>query len=517
MACENDALEKVVTVDKRDAATNITTNGSENWICEPGAVFNKECNTCWCSRDGLDISCTDMECAEPGEEEEVTPTGYLCTPGTQYKEDCKTCWCSSDGLTSFCEPQTCPPSEVTRKKRGIEYALRCDPGEIFSRDCNICICAIDGIADHASCTIHHCGRRGKRESPPRKCKPGTTYKKDCNTCRCSLDGTSESCTEMACLGGASRKLPVKGSVKIPKVCEPGSTFEMDCNKCRCSDDGTEYACTKRACAPVQTVKGKREKREVEEPKVCEPGSTFNIDCNRCRCANDGSDYACTRKACAPKEVIEEKRKKREAVEKPKVCEPGSTFNIDCNRCRCADDGSDYICTLKACVPKEVIEGKRKKREAGTEEDLKVCEPGSIFNIECNRCRCANDGSGYACTRKACRPTPREVTEEKREKRKGGFGTHEVKPVQVCEPGRAFMRDCNICYCNAVGVVSYCTQNACGAAIAKRAVSKPIYGGCTPGSSWKDDCNTCFCGFDGYLSFCTLKDCGNEEVTEDDTK
>ncbi|XP_069685547.1 laminin subunit alpha-3-like isoform X11 [Periplaneta americana] len=411
MACENDALEKVVTVDKRDAATNITTNGSENWICEPGAVFNKECNTCWCSRDGLDISCTDMECAEPGEEEEVTPTGYLCTPGTQYKEDCKTCWCSSDGLTSFCEPQTCPPSEVTRKKRGIEYALRCDPGEIFSRDCNICICAIDGIADHASCTIHHCGRRGKRESPPRKCKPGTTYKKDCNTCRCSLDGTSESCTEMACLGGASRKLPVKGSVKIPKVCEPGSTFEMDCNKCRCSDDGTEYACTKRACAPVQTVKGKREKREVEEPKVCEPGSTFNIDCNRCRCANDGSDYACTRKACAPKEVIEEKRKKREA----------------------------------------------------------------------------------------------------------GFGTHEVKPVQVCEPGRAFMRDCNICYCNAVGVVSYCTQNACGAAIAKRAVSKPIYGGCTPGSSWKDDCNTCFCGFDGYLSFCTLKDCGNEEVTEDDTK
>lgn len=31
----------------------------------------------------------------------------------------------------------------------------------------------------------------------------------------------------------------------------------------------------------------------------------------------------------------------------------------------------------------------------------VCEPGKSFKKDCNLCRCSNDGKDYACTRKSC--------------------------------------------------------------------------------------------------------------------
>lgn len=36
----------------------------------------------------------------------------------------------------------------------------------------------------------------------------------------------------------------------------------------------------------------------------------------------------------------------EAAEK--MCEPGTTFQVDCNSCKCTFDGMDKICTYKEC-------------------------------------------------------------------------------------------------------------------------------------------------------------------------
>lgn len=38
---------------------------------------------------------------------------------------------------------------------------------------------------------------------------------------------------------------------------------------------------------------------LEPGQVCRPNESFYIDCNKCRCSEDGSDGACTRKACPP--------------------------------------------------------------------------------------------------------------------------------------------------------------------------------------------------------------------------
>lgn len=176
--------------------------------------------------------------------------GYRCQPGTQFTEGCKTCWCSSDGLTSNCKPDTCPP-EVSRQKRGIEYALRCDPGEIFRRDCNTCICSVDGIADHASCTIHQCRRHKRRvtgiaeahDVAVQMCEPGKNFQKDCNTCLCSSDGTEAFCTLMACPPPSHLRERLNDS----RRCKPGSFYKKRCNLCRCSEDGKTEVCTLKAC------------------------------------------------------------------------------------------------------------------------------------------------------------------------------------------------------------------------------------------------------------------------------
>jgi hypothetical protein len=33
-----------------------------------------------------------------------------------------------------------------------------------------------------------------------------------------------------------------------------------------------------------------------------------------------------------------------------TCEPGSTFRRECNTCVCSADGTNAVCTLKACLP-----------------------------------------------------------------------------------------------------------------------------------------------------------------------
>jgi hypothetical protein len=49
----------------------------------------------------------------------------------------------------------------------------------------------------------------------------------------------------------------------------------------------------------------------------------------------------------------------------------------------------------------------------------------------------------------------------------GAGTHNIDDVEVCEPGKVFKKDCNICRCSDTGITAFCTQKACGKAVASR--------------------------------------------------
>lgn len=207
-----------------------------------------------------------------------------------------------------------------------------------------------------------------------------------------------------------------------------------------------------------------------------------------------------------------------ARDEGQVCEPGSNFMVDCNRCRCSSDGKLMSCTRKFCVP-DAVQGDDPKVEPATqyvqssttdessaakgdEEQVhtngQVCTPNETKQEDCNRCKCAANGIGWFCTRKPC---PREKRRAAR-----------PNPLQ-CTPGTSFKSSdgCNDCFCTETGIAA-CTMKFCFndiAKVAKREAPK-LANQCEPGTSFKsaDGCNDCFCTETG-IAACTMKFCFND--------
>lgn len=210
-----------------------------------------------------------------------------------------------------------------------------------------------------------------------------------------------------------------------------------------------------------------------------------------------------------------------ALKAGQQCEPGSTFKMDCNTCFCSVDGKIMSCTRKFCIPEEQGDDPKVAAAAAVEEasngqeDLpaekeeehvhtngQVCTPNEVKMEDCNRCKCAANGIGWFCTRKACPP---------REKR----SVDAVQPAAPqCTPGTSFKSadGCNDCVCGPTGIAA-CTMKFCffeePATKTKRDVSQqqPSKNECVPGSSFKsaDGCNDCFCTENG-IAACTMKFC-----------
>lgn len=202
-----------------------------------------------------------------------------------------------------------------------------------------------------------------------------------------------------------------------------------------------------------------------------------------------------------------------ALEGDKKCEPGSTFKVDCNTCRCSTDGKIMSCTRKFCVMEEQGDDPKAQPAAAAatavEEDLtaekeeehvhtngQVCTPNEVKMEDCNRCKCAANGIGWFCTRKSCPP---------RERR----SPNAAQPAGQCTPGTSFKSadGCNDCVCGPTGLAA-CTMKFCFFnPKTKRDVSQPPKKECVPGSSFKssDGCNDCFCTDNG-IAACTMKFC-----------
>ncbi|XP_049299408.1 pacifastin-like protease inhibitor cvp4 [Anopheles funestus] len=243
---------------------------------------------------------------------------------------------------------------------------------------------------------------------------------------------------------------------------------------------------------------------------CEPGTTFMEDCNRCRCGLDGQK-SCTRKACPPNELSDDSQvradvqngdslssadEKEEVHDKNngQVCTPNEIKMKDCNRCRCANNGIGWFCTRRACPPRE-------KRSAPSPDEK--CVPGTVFRSEddCNTCFCSDIGT-VACTRKACVSAPPEKT-----KRETVPSTSEK-----CTPGTVFQSEdgCNSCFCTDTGMAA-CTLKACYSAPPQKTKREALTTAkCTPGKVFQseDGCNTCLCTETGVAA-CTMMACYSE--------
>lgn len=153
-----------------------------------------------------------------------------------------------------------------------------------------------------------------------------------------------------------------------------------------------------------------------------------------------------------------------------------------------------------------------KEEVHLQTNGQVCSPNEIKMKECNRCRCANNGIGWFCTRRAC---------PQREKRSA------PGPGESCTPGTVFQSEdgCNTCFCTETGQAA-CTLKAClpadffdkqkqeqqkqkreTADLPQTDIAPGTPGfSCQPRSSFKYQCNTCVCSEDGKMAGCTFKFC-----------
>lgn len=249
---------------------------------------------------------------------------------------------------------------------------------------------------------------------------------------------------------------------------------------------------------------------LKDGQVCDPGSNFKMDCNTCRCSADGKLVSCTRKFCVPEEQGDDPKvqtvpddesdassngseKEEEHVHtNGQVCTPNEVKMEDCNRCKCAANGIGWFCTRKACPPREKRDALRSTLE---------CTPGTNFKSSdgCNDCFCTETGVA-ACTQKACFHSKTK---------------RNAQADQDCVPGTTFKSadGCNDCFCTETGHAA-CTEKAClnhlvPVPYRKRRAS-PVKQECVPGTSFKsaDGCNDCTCTENGVAA-CTLRFCFSE--------
>ena len=170
------------------------------------------------------------------------------------------------------------------------------------------------------------------------------------------------------------------------------------------------------------------------------------------------------------------------------------------------------CTRRFCVPEpEQMQG---DAPMVVEEGKQVCTPNEVKMEDCNRCKCANNGIGWFCTRKAC--TPREkrgITRGSKQLYEGIPNT----PGFSCQKGKTFQYDCNTCTCSRDGKTAQCTYKLCENVQTQPQIQPPRdYNGvpntpgfsCQAGKTFPYECNTCTCARNGKSADCTFKVCEN---------
>ncbi|CAH0403223.1 unnamed protein product [Chilo suppressalis] len=457
--------------------------------CAPGTMWKPfSCGYCWCSDIGYK-QCFYHDCHEKAKE-----TDMSCAPNTTWNDGCNTCTCLSNGrklcTSLFCKDHKVPSKpEVHQRPIGVE----CAPGTTWKSGCSECRCSDIGYSqcDHVVC-------EQKVKEPERRCAPDTTWFDGCNTCWCFSSGHSM-CTQMACFYKNGTEIDISSQLKTADkdrnfnamvkkssknstkevVCVANRMFIKDCNTCWCNDDGTGYFCTRKVCVPELPDESSTEEEKPEQElriihKDCRPDEVFELECNMCRCNPDGKSFSCTRRACIEQEDAKNmtmlaRRVRATPQEAPKACQPGQEFRLDCNKCLCDNEGQDFSCTRIDCnaLNNNNNGGGRSKRGASDLDKISSeCTPGSVFEKECNTCRCTTDGHHAMCTNKRCTTEVKQTTDN-------DVHSTEADPGFRCDPGEQFKKDCKDCTCSADGKSYFCTLHLCDEFIAPGVIQQPV--------------------------------------------
>ncbi|RVE50761.1 hypothetical protein evm_004510 [Chilo suppressalis] len=465
-------------------------------------------------------------------------TDMSCAPNTTWNDGCNTCTCLSNGrklcTSLFCKDHKVPSKpEVHQRPIGVE----CAPGTTWKSGCSECRCSDIGYSqcDHVVC-------EQKVKEPERRCAPDTTWFDGCNTCWCFSSGHSM-CTQMACFYKNGTEIDISSQLKTADkdrnfnamvtkssknstkevVCVANRMFIKDCNTCWCNDDGTGYFCTRKVCVPELPDESSTEEEKPEELRIihkdCRPDEVFEFECNMCRCNPDGKSFSCTRRACIEQEDAKNmtmlaRRVRATPQEAPKACQPGQEFRLDCNKCLCDNEGQDFSCTRIDCnaLNNNNNGGGRSKRGASDLDKISSeCTPGSVFEKECNTCRCTTDGHHAMCTNKRCTPEVKQTTDN-------DVHSTEADPGFRCDPGEQFKKDCKDCTCSADGKSYFCTLHLCDEFIAPAislavfgftvAISLKIQKKCVPTTVVRGPCHACVCDVEGVYQ-CKEQSCSQD--------
>ncbi|XP_048000829.1 uncharacterized protein LOC125237712 isoform X4 [Leguminivora glycinivorella] len=453
-----------------------------------------------CSTQLSDLEEQEMEIRRPSSDGSAE-----CLSGTEWESNCHQCRCVA-GVAQCVRQSEC---------ESIVFAdepIRCKPNTTFARDCNTCRCLDNGLG---ICTIMECASVTTEAAPTKPiipkgvdCAPGTAWQSQCNDCVCSPEG-KRFCTDKACPGQETEPL---------LRCAPQSQWKNDCNMCWCNSG--RAMCTKMGCMAIpsdmhfEDRHGETGAVETAEPatkssknatkKVCVENRMFIMDCNTCWCNEDGTSYFCTRKVCVTNaEPVEEEGAEKLRIIK-KECNPGEVFEIDCNMCHCNPDGKSYSCTRRACFDEEKNQTLIRKTRTTTQVAPKACEPRKEFRMDCNTCLCNNEGSNFSCTRIDCTALNNNHNGNRRKR------DASQKVSADCVPGSVFEQGCsNMCRCTEDGGHATCTLKRCqGSENATLTVTESSFR-CNPGEQFKQSCNDCSCSADGKSVFCTLFVCDDE--------
>ncbi|XP_049880306.1 uncharacterized protein LOC126376802 [Pectinophora gossypiella] len=199
------------------------------------------------------------------------------------------------------------------------------------------------------------------------------------------------------------KVPLrKTKISIDAIqCDKNDYYVVDCNVCLCkSGILDEASCTNRTC--------------LEGSKVddCKYGQVLRLDGELCTCSELGFyiDKLCIKVkgvntkieqkdlAILTHEVKGMKENKRTLKDKNLKCEPNSIFNVDCNKCWCSEDGKDMKCTAKLCSP-EILKQTMFQDSPNIPEGEK-CVKGQTYKKDCGTCTC-NENNRMMCSKTAC--------------------------------------------------------------------------------------------------------------------
>lgn len=270
------------------------------------------------------------------------------------------------------------------------------------------------------------------------------------------------------------------------TCTAGAVFKEECNTCTCDSSGTLARCTTMACDPNERHKRSEPNEDATddhtEKKVCEPGTSWMEDCNRCRCSKSGTNVACTRMRCWP----EDEKKHEENVKTKRQTHE-------------REEGRHSDAVTSTTVAPETAQGGEAEKHSGTvkttteiaQPSNTACDPNTPATAVTKnmqpvvKVKCVNSDSNSVTATKAPTKKYRKTNNTRTETITTTTATTETYHLDTTTL-KAHTKD--------------------EEKFTEAEYRSPEFK-CTPSQSFKVDCNTCWCAVNGSTArYCTRIAC-----------